>query len=322
MLKTARHLLSFAPTPMGGLALGIASLGSSWSYVDLGSNHVQYGAAIIGTILLSLLVGKFLLNPSLLLEDLRHPVVGSVVPTFAMALMVITISLRDFMPNLSVALWFAAIAIHVLFLAAFVYHRSRTFVITDMVPSWFVPPVGIIVAAISYPTALYQPLAEGLLWFGIVCYIMLLPVMVYRLVCCGALPDNAKPTFAVLAAPASVCLTGYLAVVNGPSKSVVALLLAIALIKTGVIYRFALHLIRLPFSPGYAAFTFPLAIGATALFKVQEQCIIWGVSNFLVHSLGVLAVVELFIASLVVLYVVFRYVYYYAITLRRELAFA
>lgn len=322
MLKTARHLLSFAPTPMAGLALGIASLGGSWSYVGLGSNHVQYGAAIIGAILLSLLVGKFLLNPSLLLEDLRHPVVGSVVPTFAMALMVITISLQDFMPNLAVALWFAAIAIHVLFLTAFVYHRSRTFVITDMVPSWFVPPVGIIVAAISYPTALYQPLAEGILWFGIVCYIMLLPVMVYRLVYCEELPDSAKPTFAILAAPASVCLTGYLTVVQEPSKIVVALLLATALVKTGVIYRCAKRLIRLPFSPGYAAFTFPLVIGATALFKVQEQCIVWGASQFMVGTVGAMAIVELLVATLVVSYVAVRYVYHYGVTQRKTRRFA
>ncbi|MCW1889915.1 hypothetical protein OK016_13235 [Vibrio chagasii] len=27
-------------------------------------------------------------------------------------------------------------------------------------------------------------------------------------------------------------------------------------------------LLRLPFSPGYAAFTFPIVIGATALFKI------------------------------------------------------
>lgn len=322
MLKRTRYILSFAPTPMAGLALGIASLGCSWTYLSWVPSSVKYITALIGAMLLLLLLGKFVLQPSLLSKDLKHPVVGSVVPAFAMALMMITISLEDFMPKLGIGLWLIAIALHVLFLVTFIYHRCKSFTITDMVPSWFVPSVGIIVAAISCPSAFFQPFAVGVLWFGIVFYLMLLPVMIYRLAYCGTLPDQAKPTFVILAAPASICLAGYLTVIDDPSKSVVVVLLVTALIKTAVIYRFGLRLMSLPFSPGYAAFTFPLAVGATALFKVQEQCIIWGVSNVLVHSLGVLAVVELFIASLVVLYVVFRYVYYYAITLRRELAFA
>ncbi|MBJ7552914.1 TDT family transporter [Marinomonas spartinae] len=322
MFTLLRHRLSFAPTPIAGLALGIASLGCSWHFVVQESSFLPYFSATIGAFLLMLLVGKFSLHPRLLVQDLQHPVVGSVVPTFAMALMVITMSLHHFMPKLAVALWLFAIAIHTVFLVTFVYHRYKGFTLADMVPSWFVPPVGIIVAAISYPTSLFQPLAEGVLWFGIACYLVLLPLMVYRLRYCGELPDNAKPTFAIMAAPASVCLAGYLTVVDVPSKWFVLVLLGIALLKTATIYRFALRLLRLPFSPGYAAFTFPLAIGATALFKVQAQCIAWGMDVAVIQLLGVIAEVELVIATFVVAYVITRYAYYYGITLQRELVFS
>ena len=50
----------------------------------------------------------------------------------------------------------------------------------------------------------------------------------------------------------------------------VAVLLGIAVLMTGIIYLAFIKLLRLPFSPGYAAFTFPLVIGATALFKVGQ----------------------------------------------------
>ncbi len=320
MLRKLGYGLSFAPTPMAGLALGIASLGFSWHFVVQGSSFLPYLAATISAFLLMLLVGKFALQPGLLIQDLQHPVVGSVVPTFAMALMVITMSLHHFMPTLAVALWLFAIAIHLVFLVTFVYHRYRGFLLADMVPSWFVPPVGIIVATISYPESLFQPLAESILWFGIACYLVLLPLMLYRLTYCGELPDNAKPTFVIMAAPASVCLTGYLTVVDTPSKWFVMVLLAMSLLKTATIYRFALRLLRLPFSPGYAAFTFPLAIGATAVFTVQAQYVEWGMDASVIHLLGIIASVELVIATLVVAYVITRYGYYYAITLQRELA--
>ncbi|MGB3599999.1 MAG: C4-dicarboxylate ABC transporter, partial [Marinomonas sp.] len=64
-----------------------------------------------------------------------------------------------------------------------------------------------------------------------------------------------------------------------------------------------MRLVRLPFSLGYASFTFPLAIGATALFKVQEQCIAWQSSELLIALLGTLGMLELLIASLVIVYV-------------------
>ena len=49
-----------------------------------------------------------------------------------------------------------------------------------------------------------------------------------------------------------------------------AVLLGIALLMTMVIYCAFFRLMRLPFSPGYAAFTFPMAIGATALYKMAN----------------------------------------------------
>lgn len=77
------------PSPLAGLALAIASLGWAWENVSAEFPGLALGAAVAG-ILLSLLTVKFILHPELLNEELRHPVVGSVLPTFAMALMVIS----------------------------------------------------------------------------------------------------------------------------------------------------------------------------------------------------------------------------------------
>jgi tellurite resistance protein TehA-like permease len=94
--------------------------------------------------------------------------------------------------------------------------------------------------------------------------------MIYRLVFCESVPDAAKPTIAIMAAPASLSLAGYLTVTQDPSPVLVALLFGIAILMTVVIYAAFFHLLRLPFGPAYAAFIFPMVIGATALFKMAD----------------------------------------------------
>ncbi len=93
------------PSPMAGLALAIASLGWTWENMVPSLNGMgQLTGALIGAVLLLLLTGKFLLHPNILINELSHPVVGSVIPTFAMALMVISKMLGHYAPNAGLAL--------------------------------------------------------------------------------------------------------------------------------------------------------------------------------------------------------------------------
>ena len=304
MLNTTRHRLAAAPTPMAGLALGIASLGWCWENTGLFAGQAQVLSAAIAAVLLLILTAKFVLHPRSLAEDLAHPVVGSVVPTFAMATMVVSASLEGGPREL---LWLLATGLHSVFLLAFVRHRLREFRLHHMVPSWFVPPVGIIVAAVASPGGELELLARGLMWFGLGCYGLLLPLMLYRLIFCTPVPDAAKPTIAILAAPASLSLAGYLTVITQPDPRLVAILLGVAVLMTALIYLALLHLLRLPFSPGYAAFTFPLVIGATALFKVTALATGLGLDPGILARLEGLARLELMVATLMVAYVALRY---------------
>lgn len=308
MLKIARNRFANVPTPMAGLALGIASLGWAWENVGLFAGGAQMLGAIIATALLLILAGKFVLHPQLLMQDLAHPVVGSVVPTFAMAIMVVSDAVGDNLGSqLGIALWLFAIALHLVFLVTFIWHRLQDFQLHHMVPSWFVPPIGIIVADVTSPGGAFAPLAQTLLWFGIVCYAIMLPMMLYRLIFCAEVSDAAKPTIAIMAAPASLSLAGYLTVTAEPAPVLVAVLLGIGVLMTALVYLAFIKLLRLPFSPGYAAFTFPLVIGATALFKVVTLAENSGLDIASINLLRWLAEGELSIATLVVSYVALRF---------------
>ncbi|MGR5176055.1 TDT family transporter [Vibrio parahaemolyticus] len=311
-VKNAHHKLKGVPTPMAGLALGIASLGWCWENALELHHGAQWTGAVVASIMLVILAYKFLFHHHLLREDLAHPVVGSVVPTFAMATMVVSHSVGQFLPKVGDGIWLIAVALHIVFLVSFIYHRSRDFELHHMVPSWFVPPVGIIVADVAFSgNPSLQWIASGALNFGLAAYAIMLPTMIYRLIFTHEIPDAAKPTLAILAAPASLSLAGYLTVTAEPSPVLIALLFGIAVLMTIIIYFAFVKLLRLPFSPGFAAFTFPMVIGATALYKLVAWMAAHGVSDESIQQVRMLANIELIVATAVVCYVAVRYLMAY-----------
>ena len=308
--KNLSERISSFPTPVAGLALGIASLGLSWENLLPGVGLAETGA-VIAAFLLILLSVRFVLHPKTLSRDLANPVVGGVVATYAMAWMLVSISLWQSSHLAGALLWLFGLCMHVVFLALFARNRMAVrFELPHMVPSWFIPPVGVIVAAVSYRGPHEGPLfllAVTALYFGMVIYALMLPVMFYRFIFAENVAVTAMPTLAVLAAPASLSLTGYLSLVDDPQPLPVILLMGISVLMTAIVYVAFIRLLALPFSPGFSAYTFPLAIGATALFKTADQLEVWQIRQKLIDQTHGLAVFELLIATAVVAYVIARF---------------
>lgn len=308
MFKKLHYKVRGLPTPLAGLALGIASLGWCLENALPLAGWGQTTGAVIGLVMLGFLVLRFTAHHDTLWADLKHPVVGSIVPTFAMCLMVISKTAGHWMPEAGVVLWCAAVLLHLAALGIFVVNRLQEPRLELMVPSWFVPPIGIVVADVTFPeVAVLLPFAKILFWMGAAAYAVLLPLMIYRLFFLPEVPNGAKPTIAILAAPASLLLAGYLTVEKDPSLLLVALLFGIAILMTVVIYFAFWRLLRLQFSPGYAAFTFPMAIGATALYKLSNLVAGFPGALHYAHQIRFLAHVEVTVAAVVILYVAALY---------------
>lgn len=311
MLRNFRAFFQSVPTPLAGLALGIASLGMGLeNSLPLHSIGQVLGALLSMTLVL-LLLGKFVLHSALLRQELRHPVLGSILPTLAMALMLQSKSLGIISPRAGEILWVSAVLLHLGLLFAFVIIRARAFSLHQMVPSWFVPFVGICVAAMTVPAPRYYTVAYALMVFGMINYAVLLPVMSYRLIFSKEIDDPFKPTIAIMAAPASLSLVAYLSLEQNPSLLLCSLLLGIAVLMTSIIYLAFFKLLRMPFTPGMAACTFPMAVGATALYKVSERLAAYPAALEYSMQLKVLAVLEMVIATVVVAYVCCRYALFY-----------
>ena len=187
----------------------------------------------------------------------------------------------------------------------------KDFKFEHILPSWFIPPVGIVVAAVSFPGGEFINIANALLLFGLVTYAILLPTILYRYFLHSKIVEHEKPTIAIFAAPASLSLAGYLTITEHPNYQMVVMLAAIALTMTAFIYYSFTQLLRLPFSPAYSAFTFPLVIGATAMFKTSQYLFSSGYSLQLVQLVEFIAYTELIVATAMVTYVSLRYVLHF-----------
>lgn len=303
MSKPIIYFSQYIPTPLAALALGIASLGWCWDKSLQLNGAVQLSAAVLAGCLLAILLCKFIAFPKLFWQDLAHPILGSVLPTAAMATMVISVSLP-----LAIApwLWSLAVVLHGFLFAGFLRHRLPALQLSQLIPGWFVPPIGIVTAVLTAPAAIPTSFVTVLFWFGLGAYVLMLPLMLYRLLKADALPLAAKPSLAVLAAPASLCLAAYITFHSAPALWLVTCLLILALVMTGIIYLALPYLLRLNFTPAFAAYTFPLVISTTALFKASTLFTLWQLPQ-LALILSFVAYVELAIATLVCGYVAWRF---------------
>ena len=79
-------------------------------------------------------------------------------------------------------------------------------------------------------------------------------------------------------------------------------------------------LLRRTFCPGFAAFTFPMAIGATALFKLADWMQTMNIDMQFINQIHHLAVFELLVATAVVCYVAGRYLFHFNVVKFQRLA--
>ncbi len=287
------------PLPIVGLMLGLAALGNLvLSYGKIYRNIFGFLSAII----LVLVLLKIFMYPSNVKEDLKNPVVASVFPTLSMGIML----LSTYVPNKSIGfvIWIIGLLLHVGLIIWFSINYLRNFNIKKVFPSWFIVYVGIAVASVTGPSYNMASIGKVCFWFALASYFILLPIVLYRVFKVKEIPEPASPTIVILAAPASLCLAGYMNSFQEKNMAIVWLLLVLSqLLFFFVLFKLP-ALLKLKFYPSYSAFTFPLVISGVAL-KLTN--------GFLTNSgnacsfLKYLVKFEELVALVMVLYVFIRY---------------
>lgn len=288
------------PLALTGLALGVSGIFNAWTLITLNKLFAYLGA-IIASILIFIIILKILFSKDQFHSDLQNPLLGSTIPTLDMSMMVISNSLVQFTYLLGVSLWLFAIILHVIYLFLFVFYRFKNKDFGSMLPSWFVPPVGIVVASVSGAFMNMVTVSQTISYIGIVLYIIILPFMFYKLIFKNNIEDDRLPTFAIMGAPANLCLAGYLTAFKSPDHKIAVFLLALGIFTTCLVYISFFRVYKLKFSPLFASYTFPLAIGSQALIKYYAYSNTFNsIYSYIWKSI---AIIEIVIASIVIFFV-------------------
>lgn len=306
MNNTLKNFLKAIPIPICGLILGTESLGNllfSEGFERIGNIFCYTGLLMILVFLL-----KIIFTFKDTMAALRNPIIASVAPTFTMALMVVSVFLDRLFPNqiMNNVLWVTAILLHLALMGYFIaVHILPVEVTIEYVyPSWFITFVGIGVIP-NTSTVFIKELGQIAVWFALALYLILLPIIVKRILHKKTFEDSAIPLITILTAPGSLCLAGYLSVCNQVSfPFVIGLLILSQLIYLCIVFNMK-KMLKVGFYPSYAAFTFPLVISATAIFKASK---VFEELPILLTVTKALSILETLLAILVVCYVLVKYV--------------
>ncbi|MBZ2174045.1 TDT family transporter [Schnuerera sp. xch1] len=298
MGKTIKRL----PIPITGLMLALASLGNLvLSYGNIYRNIF----GILSATLLVLIILKITKHPEVVAEELENPVVASTFPTLSMGIMLISTYIVQFSSSIACGVWVIGLVLHVILAIIFTIKYVFNFNIKKVFPSWFIVYVGIVVGSVTAPTFQLENIGKGLFWFGLITYTILIPIVIKRVLIVKEIPEPALPTLIIFAAPASLCLAGYLSSFQEKNMILFTILLVVSQFTYLLTLVQLTKLLKLKFYPSYAAFTFPLVISAISIKLANGFLTSSGISilflNYVVKFEEILAIV-------IVLYVLVRYV--------------
>jgi tellurite resistance protein TehA-like permease len=301
------------PIGMLGLAFGLCSLG--WNiekFISL-NNYLHIFSTCSALLIILLVITKLTYSEQTLAQYTSNVAIAPILPTIAMSIMIAS---THFDTSIAIWIWATALLLHVSLLIRFTLTRFKHFVFESISPTWFIPTIGIVIAPLTNPlTHSLDPLNHINYWilsFAIVCYFLMLPLITLRLIIAPPLAAINKPALVLYAAPPNICLAGYLTAYPTPHMTIILLLILLSILMSIFSYYTVYRLHRAEFSPTIGAFTFPLIIGAAAMQSVSAYFSQEQINPSAVEIFHNLALAQMLLATLVTLFVCFRYFKYFS----------
>jgi exfoliative toxin A/B len=296
------QILKKYPVPISGLILGLAAAGNLvQSYGKI--YHSIFG--IMSAALFILMIEKIMKYPKDVAESLNNPVVASVFPTLSMAIMLLSVYIKPYESSVAITMWIIGVILHIILIIWFTKKFALNIKINQVFPSWFIVYVGIAVASVTGPAFKMINIGQIAFWFGFITYIILLPVVIYRIVIAKEMPEQTLPTLAIFAAPASLLLAGYMNSFKAKNMMMVWFLMILSMIMYAAVIIMLFKLLKLKFYPSYSGFTFPLVISGIAMKLTNVFC---NKSGHAILLLPYLVKFQEIAGAVITLYVLVRYI--------------
>ena len=301
MERLERMPIPLIPTMVGALTL-------SNVYGGMGYTWVRHITMLAATIILLLYLVKIIRFPGTCLKEYQQVVPRSLYAGITMAAMILGSYYYDFNPTFGLILWGGATILHAIHLVLFFY--ANVFVKRDwntFVPSWFVTANGIMVSCVVGSGYGYNHLLKIIVYYGIAIYLILIPVMIWRLLNIE-IKDAVYHTQPIMLAPCSLCVVSYLNVIENPIPALVYFLYACVLATLVFIIVKLPKFFRYSFAPGFAGLTFPMAIGIVATNKMAAYLTNVAGNEALGNMCKQLSGIQIYLTSMLVGYVLVNFI--------------
>lgn len=267
MAKPFAERLENLPVPV--LPTFVGALTLSNVFENLGFPWVRHITTWAATIILLIYIMKMVKYPKTVKGEYSKTVLSSLYAGFTMIMMILGAYYIQFNQVIGKGLWSLALFLHTIHLIIFTYrHVIKEFNWDTFVPSWFVSYNGIMVSVVTCGAMNEPVITKIVTYYGIAIYLLMLPLMVYRLKSIEIKPP-VYHTQAILLAPVSLCVVSYLTAIENPNIFLLGFLyIALLFTLAFIIYKIP-QFFSMDFSPAYAGMTFPMAIGIVASTKMS-----------------------------------------------------
>ena len=287
------------PTFVGALTL-------SNVYGGMGYTWFRYLVMAAATIIIICYIVKIILYPGVCASEYKLTVPSSLYAGFTMCLMILGSFYYEKGLGFGKVIWLCAVIIHAVHICIFTYNnviKKRDWGTT--VPSWFVTYNGIMVSCVTGGAMNMKPMLQAITIYGIIIYLILIPVIIYRLIKVPVKPA-VYHTMPVVLAPCSLCVVSLLNTFD-PAPKLLLIFLYIC-----VLASLLFIIVKLPdffsfdFVPGFAGLTFPMAIGIVATNKMSGYLAAHGMEGASA-ALAQLSGFQIFLTSMLVGYVLLNF---------------
>lgn len=268
--RLANFPVSFFSIVMGLTGFAIA-IKTATHQSDLNPLAWQVMAAFATLVMLAvsfIYIAKIFMVRHAVIGETRHPIRINFFSTFAISLLLLSVVWREYQV---VSLWLMGagsllqLCFTIYVVNCWLHHDF--FELQHANPSWFIPVVGNIIVPVSSAFHGYVEISWFFFSFGLLFWLVLLTIVLYRLFFHEALPGKMMPTYFILLAPPSLGFIAYTGL-TGELDIFARILYYNALFICLLLLAGGSRFIRLPFYISSWAFSFPLAALTIATFKM------------------------------------------------------
>ena len=276
-------------------AEGILQLGNT------ASTYLLLAVALIFILLTIFYSAKLILHFPAVRDEANNPVRLNFFPTFSISLLLLSTAFLEVNHDISMYLWVAGTTLQ--FIATVVilslWVRQTSFELTHYNPAWFIPIVGNIIVPIAGVTHFSPELSWFFFSIGIVFWILLFAIFLYKIIFTRPLQEKMLPTFFILIAPPALGFISYVKL-TGSIDSFAKILYYLALFLAIFLFAQIRMFVKIRFYLSWWAYSFPLAslTVATSIMLKQTGFDFFKVT-FLVLAVILIVVITVLIVSTV-----------------------